>query len=82
MQKNHHIRRHVQKKDKQANCLIEWTHNSSVTIKCKRVSLKKHALQSKYDPVGMNNVTMLDFQMVLLANSLLKSVQIHQKIIY
>ena len=39
-------------------------------------------MQSKYDPVGMDIVAVLDFPIVILANSLSKSVQIRQKIIY
>ena len=37
-------------------------------------------LQSKYDPVGTNIVAMLDFQILILANSLSKSVKIHIKL--
>ena len=39
-------------------------------------------LQSKYDPVGMNIVAVLDFPIVILANFLSKSVKIRQKIMY
>ena len=39
---------------------------------------KRRMLQSKYDPI----VAVLDFQILILANSLSKSVKIHQNIIY
>ena len=42
----------------------------------------KRMAQSKYDPVRMNIVAVLDFPIVILANSLSKSILIHQKIIY
>ena len=39
-------------------------------------------LKFKYDPFGMNIVAVIDCPIVILANSLSKSVQIRQKIIY
>ena len=81
-QKNHYIRRLVQNLDKQAYRLIGWTHNSSVTKNKREFHLKGRVLESKYDPVRMNTVAVLDFPIVFLVNSLLKAVQIRQKIMH